>query len=188
MAGNKPASHFPLLTEIPDGKVVHSISTDNVGGPPGVSSKNKKCNPGQGLLGPQRTSSSSLASLGEDILAGELQAVQWQAGNALSASTTGPASSASPSPSLVSRPVSAQSERELNYAQLDLAPATQRRDSDESSDPPKSPRHPHGAPRPLSGLSEVSTASSACTSYAQIDFKKSEGPLIKAVPSAAALP
>ena len=146
MAGSKPVSLFPL--------------TDSVAGK-GMGSENTT------PMGPQRTSSSSLASLGEDLVAGELQAVHWQgvdpSRTSPSTAHSSPSAGAS-SPSTVgsaSRPVSAQSEREINYAQLDLAPV-----ADEVEVVPKSPRN----------ISRGSTTSfpelTTGTSYAQIDFTK----------------
>jgi len=149
VAGSKPVSLFPL-TDIVAGKVMgNEVKTP---------------------LGPQRTSSSSLASLGEDLVAGELQAVHWQG---VDPSRTSPstahsspsAGASSPSPSTVgSRPVSAQSEREINYAQLDLAPV-----ADEVEVVPKSPRnHSRGSTTSTTSFPELTTG----TSYAQIDFTK----------------
>ena len=214
MAGNcKPGSNkslFPLLTDIPAGKVVHASSTSSdtqsssTAGLTSASNKNSQTSPAQlncltaGTY--NRTSSSSLASLGEDVLlAGEMQAVNWSSadGNATSASVFRPlntnslspasvSNSSSPSPSLtiISRPTSVQSEREIQYAQLDLTPATKtRRASGEPSlmnepslEPPRSPRQfarTVACETLPSGCSNMAAASCP-TTYAQIDFKKSE--------------
>lgn len=127
-----------------------------------------------------RTSSSSLVSLGDDSAATELQAVNWNSGSASftplpvrQSPATSPSNS--PSPSLLSRPTSVQSEREIHYAQLDLAPTTGQRSTpseDLKEEVPKSPRIPR--PASTSAVCDVPT-----TTYAQIDFKKSEG--LKAV-------
>lgn len=124
-----------------------------------------------------RTSSSSLISLGEESVASELQAVNWTTSSSTFVPlTVGPSPSAlpsnSPSPSLLSRPTSVQSERAIHYAQLDLKPSSGQRSTpkDEFMDEiPKSPR----IPRPTSVTAAF--GADVTTTYAQIDFKKSEG-------------
>lgn len=140
--------------------------------------KNPKSLPGQQATNAtSRTSSSSLVSLGEDSIAGELQAVNWNSSSSTfipltvgQSPTTLP--SKSPSPSLLSRPTSVQSERAIHYAQLDLTPSTGQRSTpkdDFLDEVPKSPR----IPRPTSASAVF--GADITTAYAQIDFKKSEG-------------
>ena len=67
IAGSKLASLFPLLTDIPAGKVMSFSTKESQNG------KNTKSLPGQqATTSTSRTSSSSLVSLGEDLIAGEL--------------------------------------------------------------------------------------------------------------------
>ena len=144
----------------------------------GLNGKNSKSPAGQQTASYARTSSSSLVSLGEDSVAGELQAVNWNTSSSFTPLTNGPSPatllpSKSPSPSLLSRPTSVQSEREIHYAQLDLTPSLGHQRSTPSDDynvdeVPRSPR----IPRPSSASAVFG---SDVTSYAQIDFKKSEG-------------
>lgn len=172
IAGSKPASLFPLLTDIPAGKVM-SISTKE-----SQNGKNTKSLPGQqATTSTSRTSSSSLVSLGEDSIAGELQAVNWNSATTFIPLTVGQSPttlpSKSPSPSLLSRPTSVQSERAIHYAQLDLTQSTGNQRSTPKDDfldeVPKSPR----IPRPTSASTVF--GADVTTTYAQIDFKKSEG-------------
>jgi hypothetical protein len=197
VAGNKPVSLFPLLTDIPAGKVVHATSTGN-DDQSGASAKNSQTIPAQlnclTASSYNRTSSSSLVSLGGDelLLASELQAVNWgstdvstsaSAFRPLNTNNLSPASvsnSSSPSLTSISRPTSVQSEREIQYAQLDLTPAAKTRrasgeQSSESLEPPRSPRQfvrTVACETLPSGFS--TTVTGAATTYAQIDFKKSE--------------
>lgn len=139
--------------------------------------KNSKSPPGQlASVAVSRTSSSSLVSLGEDSVASELSAVNWNSSStSFTPLTNGPSPvtlpSKSPSPSLHSRPTSVQSQREIHYAQLDLVPSLGQRSTPSEAcneEVPKSPRIPR--PASASAVAEVSA-----TTYAQIDFKKSEG-------------
>lgn len=172
IAGSKPASLFPLLMDIPAGKVMSVSTKDSQNG------KNTKSQAGQNSTGSaNRMSTSSLISLGEDSVAGELQAVNWNTSSSTFIPlTVGPSPTAqpsnSPSPSLLSRPTSVQSERAIHYAQLDLTPTTGLRSTpkdDFVDEIPKSPR----IPRPTSV--SAGFGADVTTSYAQIDFKKSEG-------------
>ncbi|XP_057369287.1 mucin-17-like [Daphnia carinata] len=172
IAGSKPASLFPLLMDIPAGKVMSISTKDSQNG------KNAKSLTGQNLTGStNRMSTSSLISLGEDLAAGELQAVNWNTSSSTFIPlTVGPSPTGLPSnsssPSLLSRPTSVQSERAIHYAQLDLTPSTGLRSTpkDEFVDEiPKSPR----IPRPTSV--SAGFGADVATPYAQIDFKKSEG-------------
>ncbi|KAI9558787.1 putative insulin receptor substrate [Daphnia sinensis] len=172
IAGSKPASLFPLLMDIPAGKVMSISSKDSQNG------KNTKSLAGQNSTGSaNRMSTSSLISLGEDLVAGELQAVNWNTSSSTFIPlTVGPSPttlpSNSPSPSLPSRPTSVQSERAIHYAQLDLTPTAGLRSTpkdDFVDEIPKSPR----IPRPTSV--SAGFGADVTTTYAQIDFKKSEG-------------
>lgn len=185
MSGNKPVSLTPFLTDIPAGKVVTSSSSEEVGG---VSAAARNAKSPTGLMGPPRTSSSSLASLGEDTVAGELLAVHWQPVECsraspltaqLSSGSPAPVTggTSSPSPSVTStsttasRPVSALGEREINYAQLDLTSAIRPSDAEEV-DVPRSPRNPPPRPASLTTLAEVTGNRNGGTAYAQIDFNQ----------------
>ena len=190
-------SLFPLLTDIPAGKVVHATSAGNDDQSSAAASvKNtQQMMPAQltclTASSYNRTSSSSLVSLNEDLLAGELQAVNWSSTDASSTSASvfrplntnslSPASvsnSSSPSLTSISRPTSVQSEREIQYAQLDLTPSAKTRrasgeQSSESQEPPRSPRQFTRTVACETLPSVCTTTAGALTTYAQIDFKKS---------------
>ena len=141
--------------------------------------KNTKSLPGQqATTSTSRTSSSSLVSLGEDSIAGELQAVNWNSATTFIPLTVGQSpittlSFKSPSPSLLSWPTSVQSEWAIHYAQLDLTQLTGNQRSTPKDDfldeVLKSPR----IPRPTSAFAVF--GADVTTTYAQIDFKKSKG-------------
>lgn len=178
--GNKPASLFPL-TDIPAGRVLSTTSSDEM-----RTSRSPSLSTQSSVNASSRLSVASSTSQGDDIFAGELGGISWSSGDRSSSSSSGTATgfipvpggaspaatltSNSSSPALLvgSRPTSVQAdEHEINYAQLDLAPPTQRgADEDEQ----KSPR----IPRPAS-TSAVFGFDAPGTTYAQIDFKKIDG-------------
>lgn len=91
--------------------------------------------------------------------------------------------SLSPSPSLtLSRPTSVLGEKEILYAQLDLTPSTTPFLPEESAAPAGSPRLNDTGDASSSTTSSTSSSSAAAaasasssTTYAQIDFQKSDG-------------
>lgn len=187
--GGKPVSNLPNLTDIFAGKILGSTNS-----PASGASKASKSPHHQSMCS-NRTSSSSLASLGEDpVVTAEMQAVSWNAPTSadgalpyasafrplMSSSSLSPAplsSSSSPSPSLtLSRPTSVLSQKELLYAELDLPPSsTAFRPEESSSSSSEVPRSPRSVRACSSAELSSTEAALAPTVYAQIDFQKSEG-------------
>ena len=197
----KSASIFPLLSEIPAGKMIVSASSSfgttgsesaGIQVPMAFGGKNSVKSPSHPSLCTNRTSSSSLASLGEElVLNAEMQAVPWAEAGCHSSISASPAlfstatNSSSPSSSLSSRPTSVLgNDKEVLYAQLDLAPPSNSfRPAEEADEVPKSPRLRPGS---VGGFTDAIMAAASTpapitgTTYVQIDFKKSEG--LKAQP------
>ena len=145
----RSASVLPSLSDIPDGKALNAFEVDikpakspPFGVVPGFfQNKNPPYT--------SRSSSSSVTSLGEEE---EIKSMIWN--NQVSLSPLVKESS-STTPSSQSRPSSTSSEKELNYATLDLAPPKEGQKSRPSSTGPEPPQ--------------------PALSYAKIDFTRHEG-------------
>ena len=85
-------------------------------------------------------------------------------------------SSSSPSPSLMlSRPTSVLGDKEILYAQLDLTPSATPFVPEESEGAAGSPRLNDAGDAAGSSSSSTGASGSSSTTYAQIDFQKSDG-------------
>ena len=191
----KSASVFPPVTnlsDIPAGKEISSLKPPN-----DRETIASKCPPQShsypSLGGPSpspRTSSSSLASLGEECaFFSSLEMQSQQASNHPSTSSllssSLAATNGSPASPTSSRPASVAADKEILYAQLDLAPASTSgvltRSSDynggDAADAPRSSAHFRPISAALVATDSLNTAAAAAatatpTTYVQIDFNR----------------
>lgn len=175
----KSASIFPQLRDIPAGKMVTSCAFKSDAGLHSLSPNNSQQQQSQQKQNQNLNTNHtcSLVSLGEDFPNNaELPAAHWtcetggdSAANSGGGNSLSPAHVSNSCSPLVLPPTSVLNKKDIQYCQLDLA-ANFTADVEHVS---KSPRNVATASVP--GFDDILQSHVALTTYAQIDFQKSEG-------------